>query len=84
LAVVCLALNIYALVILAAIVMSWFPLQPGGPAASVYGFLWRVTEPVLGPVRRAIPPIRIGGFGLDASPIIVLVALRVLAAFICN
>jgi YggT family protein len=84
LTVVCTALNVYALIVLAAIVMSWFPLQPGGAAASVYGFLFRLTEPVLGPIRRTIPPIRIGGLGLDASPIILLVALRVIGALICH
>jgi YggT family protein len=82
--VVCRALDLYVLIVLAAIIMSWFPLQPGGAAATVYGFLFRLTEPVLGPIRRAIPPIRLGGLGLDASPIILLIALQVLRTFICG
>ena len=82
--VVCSVLNLYALIVLAAIVMSWFPLQPGGAAASVYGVLFRLTEPVLGPIRRTIPPVRIGGFGLDLSPFIVIVGIRIIGAFICN
>jgi len=82
--VVCSVLNLYALIVLAAIVMSWFPLQPGGAAASVYGVLFRLTEPVLGPIRRTIPAVRLGGLALDLSPIILLVALRVIGAFICN
>ena len=32
-----------------------------------------ITEPVLGPMRRAIPPIGMGGMGFDLSPIIVIV-----------
>jgi YggT family protein len=82
--VVCSVLNLYALIVLAAIVMSWFPLQPGGAAASVYGVLFRLTEPVLGPIRRTIPAVRLGGLALDLSPIILLIALRVIGAFICN
>jgi len=82
--VVCRALDLYVLIVLAVIVMSWFPIQPGGAAASVYRFLVRLTEPVLGPIRRTIPPIRIGGLGFDASPIILLIAIQILHAFICG
>ena len=81
--VVCVLLNVYVLILFAAIVMSWFPLEPGGAMARVYGGLWRVTEPVLGPIRRTIPPLRIGGFGLDLSPFIVIIGIRVIQAFIC-
>ena len=38
----------------------------------------RVTEPVLGPLRRAIPPMRMGAGYIDLSPIIVLVIVLVL------
>lgn len=34
-------------------------------------FLWDVTEPVLGPVRRILPPMG----GLDFSPLVVIIAL---------
>jgi YggT family protein len=84
LAVVCLVLNLYVLILFAAIILSWFPVQPGGAMANVQGFLWRLTEPVLGPIRRTIPPVRIGGFGLDLSPFIVIVGIRIIGAFICN
>jgi len=30
------------------------------------------TEPILGPLRRALPPVRFGGMGFDLSPMIVL------------
>jgi YggT family protein len=33
---------------------------------------------VLGPVRRALPPVRMGGMGLDLSPIIVVFALQLI------
>jgi YggT family protein len=82
--IVCTLLSVYLLVLLASIVLSWFPMEPGSALASVYGFLWRLTDPVLGPLRRAIPALRIGGFGLDLSPLIVIFGIRILQAFICG
>ena len=37
-------------------------------------FLHRITEPVLAPVRRLLPPWKTGG--LDLSPLIVLIAIQ--------
>ena len=45
--------------------------------------LYALTEPVLGPLRRAIPPVRIGGMGLDLSPLIVFFGINILMGFIC-
>lgn len=70
------ALTVYLLMIIGRIILSWIPVSPDSPVASVASFLFRVTEPVLGPVRRAIPPLRIGGALLDLSPIIVLFAIQ--------
>lgn len=73
----------YQLVILGAIIISWFPLEPGSALEGVRNGLQTVTEPVLGPVRRALPPVRLGGMALDLSPIIVLIGLQVLQVVIC-
>ena len=70
--------NLYILAMFARIILSWFPISPGGVMATVYSFLYTVTEPILGPVRRMLPPVGIGGMGLDLSPIIVLLLLRLL------
>jgi YggT family protein len=37
----------------------------------------RVTDPVLVPIRRMLPPFRIGGGALDLSPLIVVVGLEI-------
>jgi YggT family protein len=37
-----------------------------------------LTEPVLGPLRRALPMLRIGTMGLDLSPIIVFFGIQIL------
>ena len=41
-------------------------------------FLWDVTEPVLAPVRRVLPPMA----GLDFSPLVVIILLQVLNGFL--
>jgi YggT family protein len=80
----CTALQLYVLLIFLRIVLSWFPVSPDTAMASVAGALIAVTEPVLGPVRRALPPVRMGGMGLDLSPIIVVFALQlIIVPFVC-
>ncbi len=54
--VVCKLLEIYSLVLLARAIMSWFPIRPGTPVSSIYRVLLDLTEPVLTPLRRVIPP----------------------------
>ncbi|MEZ5244402.1 MAG: YggT family protein [Acidimicrobiales bacterium] len=81
--IVCLAISIYMLVILVRIVLTWFPLDPNGAMATVAGFLFVITDPVLGPLRRALPPVRLGSVALDLSPIIVLIGLQILQGVVC-
>ncbi|MGH9151809.1 MAG: YggT family protein [Acidimicrobiales bacterium] len=76
--VVCLLLNLYLLAVFARIILSWFPISPDSAMAPVFSFLYNVTEPVLGPVRRLLPPVGMGGMGLDLSPIIVVLGAQLL------
>ena len=71
--VLCATLNVYLLILLARAVMSWFPVRPGTGLASFLHVLMQLTEPVLAPVRRIIPPA--GMF--DLSFIVVLVAIEI-------
>jgi len=50
----------------ARVILSWFPSSPGTLFGRVNSGLVRVTEPMLGPIRRVLP--RTGMF--DLSPII--------------
>jgi YggT family protein len=70
--------SLYLLVLFARIILSWFPISPGGAMAGIVSFLYGVTEPVLGPLRRALPPVGIGGMGLDLSPLIVIIGLQII------
>lgn len=78
----CTLLNIYLIAIFARIILSWFPVSPGSALAQVFSLLYTITEPVLGPIRRVIPPIGMGGMGMDLSPIIVIIGVRVIAGAI--
>ena len=71
---ICQLLYLFTYVVIARILLSWFPLQPGGIPAQIFSFTYTITEPVLGPVRRAIPAI--GMF--DLSPIVVIIGIQLL------
>ena len=75
-ALLCTLAQLYMLALFIRIVLSWFPISPGGAMAGIFSFLYNITEPVLGPVRRLLPPVGMGGMGLDLSPIIVLLVLQ--------
>jgi YggT family protein len=64
-------LDVYSWVIIAAALISWVSPDPRNP---VVMFLRQVTEPVLSPIRRLLPPWKTGG--LDLSPLIVLLAIQ--------
>ena len=64
-------IDLYSIVVLAAVVMSWIHVNPRHPLAAL---VYKLTEPVLAPLRRALPPVA----GLDFSPMVLLIALRVL------
>ena len=80
---VCTLLFLYLLAVFARIALSWFPVTPGTFLAQVNSALYTITEPVLGPLRRAIPPVRLGAMALDLSPIIVLLGIQFLQRAIC-
>jgi YggT family protein len=81
--IVCLLLGLYWFVLLARVLMSWIPITPGTGVEQVHSVLVSLTEPVLGPLRRAIPPMRIGVAALDLSPIILFIGIAILRAQIC-
>ncbi len=68
-----LALNVYFYAILLRVILSWF--MPYGVRQNPAGdLLVSLTEPLMRPARRLIPPVG----GLDLSPIVVLVGLQLL------
>ena len=70
---------LYALIILILVRVVFSYISPY-PNNAVYLFVFRVTEPILGPVRRRLPPIS----GIDLSPLVVTVAAYFVIAAIRN
>ena len=70
------ALTLYMWIIIARAVISWVNPDPYNP---IVRFLNSVTEPVLYPIRRRLP-ISLGG--IDFSPILVILAIIFVQAFL--
>ena len=80
-----LILNIVWWIFLIMIIMSWLISfnvinTRNQFVAGVWRVLNQITEPILRPIRRVIPPMG----GLDLSPIIVFVIIFFLQSFIAN
>jgi YggT family protein len=71
-------LLIYLVILACRAVFSWFPVRPGTLLASVNSVLFELTEPVLRPVRRVIPPAGM----LDLSFIVVFFAIVMLRSLV--
>jgi len=61
-------------VILIRALISWVNPDPNNP---IVQFLYRVTEPILEPIRRLMPPM-----GIDISPILAFLAIIFLKGFL--
>ena len=56
--------------ILARVLLSWIPLDRNNALVRI---VYEITEPILGPIRRVLPPLG----GLDLSPIVALILIQV-------
>jgi len=72
----------YIVVLFVRIILTWFPTDPWSGLGRFERALGRVTDPVLAPIRRVLPPLRVGGGGIDLSPIVLLVVLEVLVSIL--
>jgi YggT family protein len=66
-----LVFTLLSLAILARVLLSWVRVSPYHPAVE---FLYQITEPILGPLRRAIPPVGM----VDISPVIAIILLQII------
>ena len=73
-----LAIQAYFWIIIARAILSWVNPDPFNP---IVRLLYRVTEPVLRPIRRRLPTYQIG---LDLSPMILILALYFLDSFLVD
>jgi YggT family protein len=70
-----LVLTAYMWIIIARAIVSWVSPDPYNP---IVRFLYRVTEPVLRPIRHRMPV----AMGLDLSPMIVILVIYFLQSFL--
>jgi YggT family protein len=79
--ILCATLNVYMLILLARAILSFFPVRPGTGLATFSHVLAQLTEPVIAPVRRIIPPA--GMF--DLSFLVVFIGIQlILGAMHCT
>ena len=69
-------LDIYVWILIAAVILSWLVAfniinRQNDIVRQVTYALYRLTEPVLGPIRRLLPDLG----GLDISPVIAIIVI---------
>ena len=76
-------LQLYVYILIAAAVLSWLiafnVVNTRNPFVNMVGtLLYQLTEPVLRPIRRVLPPMS----GLDLSPIVVILIIYFIQAVV--
>jgi len=84
-----LVLTVFWWVLIARVVLDWTVVLAGPPAwggfrAKAINVVTRITEPVLAPVRRVVPPLRVGGVSIDLAFILVFFAIVVLRSLVTH
>jgi YggT family protein len=77
--ILCALVTVFIIVVFARVVLSWFPVRPGTGLAQLNGILIDLTEWVLAPMRRIIPPVGM----IDLSFLVLTFGLFILRGAIC-
>lgn len=75
-------IQLYIVLLFARLILSWFPIDPWSKWSRVVAALARITDPVLVPIRRIMPPLRLGGMAVDLSPIVLFLALEIVLSIL--
>lgn len=78
-------LLLFLIVLIARAVLDWAGvLTPGAPGwvSRTREVTYRITEPVIGPVRRVVKPVRLGGAQIDLAFTVVFFATVVLRSLV--
>ena len=70
-------ISAYTIVIVFRVILSWIQIPSLYPVAVI---VYKLTEPLLKPIRKYVPPYKMGG--LDISPMILLVILMFINSFV--
>ena len=66
--------ELYVLILFVRAILSWFPYAPSSPLNPVRRVVFAITEPVLAPFRRIIPPIGM----IDISFIVAILVVQLI------
>jgi YggT family protein len=66
--------ELYIVILLVRAVLSWFPYDSDSPLNGVRRVVFTLTEPVLAPARRVIPPVGM----IDISFLVVVIVLEII------
>ncbi len=80
--IVCWLLSAFVFLLLVYVVFSWIP-RPPEPVLPIVRGIDRIMTPLLEPIRRMLPPLRLGGMGLDLSVIVVFFVIAIVQSFLC-
>lgn len=81
--IICIAIWAFIAALIIRIILDWVQVPASHPVGRARTSLAAVTDPVLMPLRRMIPPIRMGAVALDVSVIVLIIVLQIVAAAIC-
>ncbi len=74
---ICILLTALLVLLLIYVVFSWIP-RPPEPILPLVRAVDRVFTPVLEPIRRVLPPVRMGGIALDLSVLVLFLVIFIL------
>ena len=70
-------LDLYSLIVFGAVIISWVRLPAANPIANMLRIM---TEPLLMPIRRVMPDMG----GIDFSPMVLLIGIRILRSIVIS
>ena len=84
---ICTLLGVYYLVIILRIILGMvvdFGRIPWGhPVRAITDFLGKLVDPLLRPIRAALPSVPVGSMSLDLSPLVLLIGLLIIRGILC-
>ncbi len=78
----CILVLLFQFVFFCRIAFSLFPIRPGTPAGGAKDLAFTLTDPVVWPLRRRLPPLP-GNIGFGIAELAILFGLAILLRIIC-
>lgn len=73
-------IGLYIYLVVGRAILSFFPIGSDSPFAPLVELLDRITEPLLAPIRRVLPPLG----GLDFSPVVLIIGLQIVRGILSS